>query len=429
MLRSALEYSDLERRMLRHALYEEQHQYQQWAMQFGEASSNASSSAATSPRPHSPSTPAMVSSPSSISLGSSTMDADFMSLDTSSLGSDHVMEVMAANQRRQEKLKQLGGPPSDVYHPWWNGIPLNHPAFSLKEDWQHFELRPQERLAHERLNYIVMQQRHRAEQSSLSGSPTHSEMGQVPPHFPMDVAGNGHPNIHSPSPSFYQSPHHHSHIMTGSPAQGSGYWGGHFAPAGAEKVDFSKISLRKTSTGEMPTSPMGGVSPMSGPMSGPMSVHGPPPAMSSGSRFAFGVPSSSKPLSSPQGSHMPMSPSQAQESPTAAIWRDAMAHPEMHRLPSRWLQEQGPAPQQSQRAPFRRAASSSTTNMSNNAMNFKQLTPPSPQQQLLQQQLQQQLHNHMQQHNMRYSPTNVATPTSPLSAQNAARRLQSPSSN
>lgn len=422
MLRSALEYSDLELRMLRHALYEEQQQYQQWAMQYGEASSNASSSAATSPRPHSPSTPAMVSSPSSISLGSSTMDADFMSLDTSSLGSDHVMEVMAANQRRQEKLKQLGGPPSDVYHPWWNGIPLNHPAFSLKEDWQHFELRPQERLAHERLNYIVMQQRHRAEQSSLGGSPPHSNMGPAPSHFGMDVNGN-HPNIHSPSPSFYQSPHHHSHIMTGSPAQGSGYWGGHFAPAGAEKVDFSKIALRKTSTGEIPANHMGPVS--------PMNVHGGPPAsMSSGSRFSLGVPSSSKPsLSSSQGSHMPMSPSQAQESPTAAIWRDAMAHPEMHRLPSRWLQEQGSAPQQTQRVPFRRAASSTTNNLSNNAMNFKQHTPPSPQQQLLQQQLQQQLHNHMQQHQMRYSPTNVATPTSPLSAQNAARRLQSPSSN
>lgn len=34
----------------------------------------------------------------------------------------------------QEKLKKLGGPPSDVYQPYWPGF-NPHPAFSLKEDW------------------------------------------------------------------------------------------------------------------------------------------------------------------------------------------------------------------------------------------------------------------------------------------------------
>lgn len=410
MLRSVLESRDVELQILRHVLFEEQ-QYQQWAMHnFGDASSNASSSAATSPRPHSPSTPAMVSSPSSISLGSSTMDAEFMSLDTSSMGSDHMMEVMAANQRRQEKLKQLGGPPSDVYHPWWNGIPLNHPAFSQKEDWQHFELRPQERLAHERLNYFLTMQRYRVEQNGLSESSAPTAMNIGTPPTGVDFAGNGpqvstSPSIHSPSPSFYQSPHHHSHIMTGSPAQGSGYWSGHFAPANAEKIDFSKISLRKT--GPTPSTAMA---------TSPLTPNG-----------------MMRPLNNKaSSSQMPISPQQMQESPTAAIWRDAMAHPEMHRFPSRWLQEQSPSsvqgqqPQQHARLPFRRAAPAAN----NMHMNSKPITPPSPQQQMLQQQLQQQLQSHMQQHNMRFSPTNPSTPTTTsLSAQNAARRLQSPSSN
>lgn len=430
MLRSALESRDHELHMLRHAYYEEQ-QHQQWAMyNFGEASSNASSSAATSPRPHSPSTPAMVSSPSSISLGSSTMDAEFMSLDTSSMGSDHVMEVMAANQRRQEKLKQLGGPPSDVYHPWWNGIPLNHPAFSLTEDWQHFELRPQERLAQERLNYFLMMQRHRAEKSTGEpGSESIPMHGPVSPFAPGPAPGESPStsNIHSPSPSFYQSPHHHSHVMTGSPAQGSGYWGGHFAPASTEKVDFSKISLRKTSFPGPP--PPTGLMPPNGAMPAPGSMSGMGPMMgargplSAGPRFGAAPSSSNKPS---LGQQMPISPRQMQESPTAAIWRDAMAHPEMHRLPSRWQQEQPVGPQQAQRTPFRRSVA--PTNQNNNAMNFQPAPQPlSPQQQMLQQQLQQQLQNHMQQHSMRYSPTN--TPTSPSTAQNAARQLQSPSSN
>jgi len=123
-LRNALESQELELQLLRQAYDDHQrHMYM-----LADSASNASSSACNSPRPRSPSTPALVSSPSNMSLGSSTMDADFGSLETSSMGSDHMLEMMA-HQKRQEKLKKLGGPPSDVYHPWWNGISLNHPAF------------------------------------------------------------------------------------------------------------------------------------------------------------------------------------------------------------------------------------------------------------------------------------------------------------
>lgn len=383
MLRSALETREAEIQLLRQVLFEEQ-QYQQWAMHnFGnDASSNASSSTVTSPRPHSP----MVSSPSNMSLSGSsgTMDTDFASPETSSLGSEvHMMEVMGAHQRRQEKLKQLGGPPSDVYHPWWNGMPVNHPAFAEKEDWQSFELRPQELLAHERLNYFLMMRRYRLEQRGLDETPQQSSAHQNSPGGPSTpmtgasaqqgppncsvlqspsnslhrTPGNAtdtpsyhhhqspivsHPYTHQPA-AFYQSPHHHSHIMTGAPSQGSGYWSGHFAPATPEKIDFSKISLRKTSS--MPQHHQ------------PQHLHQP---------SATGAPtihnSSSNPAS-PNATTSTTTPNHP--SPTAAIWRDALAHPEMHRFPPHhlsWLQAQHPdmmtrtqqLQQQQPRVPFRR---------------------------------------------------------------------------
>jgi len=102
-----------------------------------------------------------------------------------------------------------------------------------------------------------------------------------------------HPYTHQQQ-SFYQSPHF-SHVQTGSPVQSAGYWSGHFAPSTPEKIDFSKISLRKTSDprSAMPASPM---------------AH----------------------------------PHSTQASPTAAIWREAMAHPEFHSFASHlsWIQEQ-----------------------------------------------------------------------------------------
>lgn len=479
MLRSALESREAELQMLHQFLFEEQQQYQQWAMHnFGEGGSNASSSAATSPRPHSPSTPAMVSSPSSMSLGSSTMDADF-SMDTSSMGSDHMMEVMAANSKRQEKLKQLGGPPSDVYHPWWNGTSLNHPAFSQKEDWQHFELRPQERLAQERLNYFLMMQRYRVEQNAGPVTPKSpaapngaSSSSHVPAHAPFGaVAGAssaGNSSSHHASlqhPQFYQSPHHHSHIMTGSPAQSSGFWSGHFAPANDEKIDFSKISLRKTPAPNMDA--MGGMTGMNGMPTMPSAANRLAPPTSAAQSPQS--PNSSAMATSPTSPASPQVPHMMQPSPTAAIWRDAMAHPEMHRYPTRqlsWIQAQS-QPQQ-HRAPFRRAvpaptpfvpkpgftftkstpstatatnAPATAASLSNNrSQNRTQnpATPASPQQQVLQQQLQQQLQQHLQQQQRpqqtpRYtsspatkttSSPKISTASSPAPAPTPARQLR-----
>lgn len=356
-LRNALESREAELQLLRQVVLQEQ-QFQEWAMQF-DASSNASSSA-TSPRPRSPSSSAMVSSPSNASIGSSAMDTDYTgSMDASSIGSDHhMLEVMAQAQRRQEKLKQLGGPPSDVYHPWLHGTPSNHPAFQQKEDWQSFELRPQERLARERLNYFVMMQRHRMEQSELMSQMhmSHSSMvspstpapaGSVP-HTPsmqhdVDPSENPHathPYTHQP-PSFYQSPHQ-SHILTGSPVQSAGYWSGHFAPSTAEKIDFSKISLRKTSSD-------GRLAPPS--VNWPTHASlAPPHTITSPTTHTTHTISPNSPSTSPLP--LPL-PTHFQTSPTAQIWREAMAHPEMHRLPAHFTWAQSPP---THRPPFRRQA-------------------------------------------------------------------------
>jgi len=375
ILRSALESREAELQLLRQVVYEEQ-QFQQWAMQFGEATSSNASSSATSPRPRSPSS-TLVSSPSNNSICSA-MDTDFTnSIDASSIGSDHhMLEVMAQSQRRQEKLKQLGGPPSDVYPPWWNGTPLNHPAFQQKEDWQSFELRPQERLARERLNYFLMMQRYRLEQSELlQEMPPHpsmvphsvnSEDHSVPgtPHTPQSKQ---HPQTPQHA-SFYQSPHQ-SHIQTGSPVQGAGYWSGHFAPSTTEKIDFSKISLRKTSSDGRPQPPATWATHPQH-ITSPQNIQS--PTSQSTSTTASPQPKSpnAHPGSSLAGLGPRTLPTHFQASPTAAIWREAMAHPEMHRFPPRfgWVPPQDEllarSPQGPPRLPFRRQANSSHASLS-----------------------------------------------------------------
>lgn len=354
MLQNALASRDAELQLLRQVFDDQQRQF---AMAYAETSSNPSSSACTSPRPRSPSTPAMVSSPSSVSIGSSTMDAEYgASLESSSLGSSEHMDLLAA-QRRQEKLKKLGGPPSDVYYPWWNGVSLNHPAFQQKEDWANVELRPhQDLLARERLNYLLNMQRFKMEQSRLSGSSDSSSMHDsepAPTSSTLAQAFMSHPYTRQPT-AFYQSPHQ-SHIQTGSPIQAGGYWSGHFAPNTPEKIDFTKISLRKTSS-ESPT-------PLQQPQHFAPTMRGVPPSSTASSPLS--------PLQMPASPHQhPVSPHQAphhqhmQASPTAAIWREAMAHPEMHGFPQHlsWIQEQPELlhhlqlqqQQQQQRVPFRR---------------------------------------------------------------------------
>lgn len=375
ILRSALESREAELQLLRQVVYEEQ-QFQQWAMQFGEATSSNASSSATSPRPRSPSS-TLVSSPSNNSICSSAMDTDYTtSMDASSIGSDHhMLEVLAQSQRRQEKLKQLGGPPSDVYPPWWNGTPLNHPAFQQKEDWQSFELRPQERLARERLNYFLMMQRYRLEQSEL----VQPHPSMVPPHVDSgdhsvseDPSAPGtpttpqstHPYTHQPA-SFYQSPHQ-SHIQPGSPVQGAGYWSGHFAPSTTEKIDFSKISLRKTSNDGRPHPPATWVhTHITTPQNHPS------PNSTSTSTTASPQPKSPNGLPGSVAGLGPRTlPPHFQSSPTAAIWREAMAHPEMHRLPTHlgWMQSQDEllarSPQAPPRLPFRRQANPTHSSLS-----------------------------------------------------------------
>lgn len=322
LLRSALNSRDQELMALRLAFEDQQRQI---AM-LTDSASNASSSACTSPRPHSPSTPAMVSSPSSMSIGSTIETVDQSpystpSIETSSFGSD-MLDTIAAEQRLQEKLKKLGGPPSDVYRPWWNGINLNHPAFQAKEDWVNFELRPQEMLAKERLDYLLTQQRYKLEQlriAEASRRPSQQMARQ------MDSSHQHHPH------SFYQSPHQ-SHIHPGSPAVNQGYWSGHFVPSSStEKIDFSKIALRKTNS--------------------------PPQQQTPSQHFS------------------PLSPSA-----NAAIWQDATEHPELYNFarPLSWINEQPDlriAKQVSARAPFKRNSIQPSTQSVSSSRSSNSRTP------------------------------------------------------
>ncbi|XP_049851564.1 uncharacterized protein LOC126326228 [Schistocerca gregaria] len=83
---------------------------------------------------------------------------------------DNLHHHTMPENRLQEKLKKLGGPPSDIYHPWSNGMHLQHPVFTQKEDWQNHELRPVREdpylsaIGRERLDYILAQQRWKQEQ-------------------------------------------------------------------------------------------------------------------------------------------------------------------------------------------------------------------------------------------------------------------------
>lgn len=271
LLRCQLESRDAELQILRQAFDDSQRQ-----LAILETTSNASSSACTSPRPRSPSTPAtMVSSPSAMSMSSATLDTEF-SVDTSSMGSEqHMMELAAAQARRQEALKKLGGPPSDVYHPWFNGVFINHPAFHLKEDWGNIELRPHEDLiARERLNYVMMMQRYKMELARRSSEPLSATSPTSPPHSPHPLAES--PFNAAPPGAAYQSPHV-SHIQPGTPYYHGGFWSGHFAPSTTEKIDLSKSrsELRKTSR-PTPMSPVPGMTPGNTP-SMPVPPHGFPP--------------------------------------------------------------------------------------------------------------------------------------------------------
>lgn len=91
------------------------------------ASPSVSSPASGIATPVTPATPLMAgaSTPSA-------MDEDDM--DVSGTDDIDIDASTAAKHLLMEKLKKLGGPPSDVYYPYWPGF-IMHPAFLEKEDW------------------------------------------------------------------------------------------------------------------------------------------------------------------------------------------------------------------------------------------------------------------------------------------------------
>lgn len=167
--------------------------------------------------PISPATPMAMSTPSMV-------DDDEM--DTSGSSTDHTGAIVidddddmdVRGSSLAEKLKKLGGPPSDVYYPYWPGFVM-HPAFLQKEDWANMTLRPTgldpDVLEQERQRYFEAQRRWQQEQEKIA------------------ALLQEHPELL------------HSTAFGGALNWRTGYWSGNWVPA-AEKIDFSKIALRKT---------------------------------------------------------------------------------------------------------------------------------------------------------------------------------------
>jgi len=88
-----------------------------------------------------------------------------------------------------EKLKKLGGPPSDVYYPYWPGFVM-HPAFMVKEDWINRALRrvgdDPNILERERKAYFETQRRWQQEQEEIAKFyQQHPELLMKPMDFSM----------------------------------------------------------------------------------------------------------------------------------------------------------------------------------------------------------------------------------------------------
>lgn len=175
----------------------------------------STSSASAISSPVTPATPMMTSSPTVIE-DDDNMDTSGSSTDVGT--PDEQADERHAKQLLAEKLKKLGGPPSDVYYPYWPGV-IMHPAFMQKEDWTNMTLRPTgldpDVLEQERQRYFEAQRRWQQEQEEIA------------------ALLQEHPELLN------------SRELRGALNWRSGYWSGNWVPA-AEKIDFTKIELRKT---------------------------------------------------------------------------------------------------------------------------------------------------------------------------------------
>jgi hypothetical protein len=205
---------------VKEALNSDQMQVDSYASPHSFSSTSPRSGIAT---PLSPATPMATSTPSAAD------DDDYMDTTGSSNESSSSSAIIIdddasddpsarAKQLLAEKLKKLGGPPSDVYYPYWPGFVM-HPAFMQKEDWMNMTLRPTgldpDVLEQERQRYFEAQRRWQQEQEEIA------------------ALLQEHPELLSNS------------AFAGALNWRSGYWSGNWVPA-AEKIDFSKIELRKT---------------------------------------------------------------------------------------------------------------------------------------------------------------------------------------
>jgi hypothetical protein len=246
--------------------------------------------------PSNPNSPASRSNPSTpMNLVDDLMDTE--SLDQVAVSEtedmDSPLDDLQRKQSLYEKLKKLGGPPSDVYYPYWPGF-VGHPAFMQKEDWINMALRPTPTDPN-----ILEQERRRYEEAQRLWQQEQQQIAELLKEHPE--------LLHS----------------SGALAWRQGYWSGNWVPT-VDKIDLTRVQLRKTPTKqgtgmpgqthpyfEMPRSPL---------LQEYLRHHRSEALANNSNMGPDGQ-------SSPLGTRLPMSPT-----PTAQIWREALSNPEFLKM-------------------------------------------------------------------------------------------------